>query len=182
MKENKKKLMESEKQYSLFNIIWNILTDMKIVDSNKLYQCLFIWAMTDKYFERLVLFKDGESWMKDCNEVMGACGAKIGIELDLPPLVAAVAYSRIMAAGEEVLIKWRNVILAVMQAMNANSAWNPLFEWYCEIIDSVTRIIPYKHEDLSEYLERTENVSWIKFGANQRNGEERFDSAPSSKQ
>lgn len=161
MEDSNIELTNFEKEHPLFNILWSILTSQGFIDPKKPYFYVSIWMQTEEYFGYIPLFDDGESWISTCNEMAFRAGFLKGMDKEILPLVAAVAYIRIMAAGEEAFIGWRNVWLAIMQSMDTNPVWKPLFGKYCQAIEREIRSITHIHEDLSEHMRRTKKVLWI---------------------
>ena len=66
-----------------------------------------------------------------------AClGRTIGMERELPPLIAALTFARLMAAGDEVFEKYQDIWIAIMSSQDRNPEAKPLFEKFCQEIEA----------------------------------------------
>lgn len=98
---------------------------------------LLTWDETERYFARFAEDLDDASYAVTDLLIETAClGRTIGMERELPPLIAALTFARLMAAGDEVFEKYQDIWIAIMSSQDRNPEAKPLFEKFCQEIEA----------------------------------------------
>lgn len=98
---------------------------------------LLSWDETERYFARFAEDLDDASYAVTDLLIETAClGRTIGMERELPPLIAALTFARLMAAGDEVFGKYQDIWIAIMSSQDRNPEAKPLFEKFCQEIEA----------------------------------------------
>lgn len=98
---------------------------------------LLTWDETERYFARFAEDLDDASYAVTDLLIDTAClGRTIGMERELPPLIAALTFARLMAAGDEVFEKYQDIWIAIMSSQDRNPEAKPLFEKFCQEIEA----------------------------------------------
>lgn len=98
---------------------------------------LLAWDETERYFARFAEDLDDASYAVTDLLIETAClGRNIGMERELPPLIAALTFARLMAAGDEVFEKYQDIWIAIMSSQDRNPEAKPLFEKFCQEIEA----------------------------------------------
>lgn len=98
---------------------------------------LLAWDETERYFARFAEDLDDASYAVTDLLIETAClGRTIEMERELPPLIAALTFARLMAAGDEVFEKYQNIWIAIMSSQDRNPEAKPLFEKFCQEIEA----------------------------------------------
>lgn len=98
---------------------------------------LLTWDETKRYFARFAEDLDDASYAVTDLLIETAClGRTIGMERELPPLIAALTFARLMAAGDEVFEKYQDIWIAIMSSQDRNPEAKPLFEKFCQEIEA----------------------------------------------
>ena len=98
---------------------------------------LLAWDETERYFARFAEDLDDASYaLTDLLADTASLGRTIGMERELPPLVAALTFARMMAGGDEVFEKYQNIWIAIMSSQDRNPEAKPLFEKFCQEIEA----------------------------------------------
>lgn len=98
---------------------------------------LLAWDETERYFARFAEDLDDASYAVTDLLIETAClGRTIGMERELPPLIAALTFARLMAAGDEVFEKYQDIWIAIMSSQDRNPEAKPLFEKFCQEIEA----------------------------------------------
>lgn len=96
---------------------------------------LLAWDESDQYFSRFAEdMMDAPYAVIDLLMETGKMGRKIGMEVELPSLVAALTLMRIFAGGWDVCEKYQKIRLAIMKSQADDPRAEPLFIKYrCEM-------------------------------------------------
>lgn len=98
---------------------------------------LLTWDETERYFARFAEDLDDASYAVTDLLIETAClGRTIEMERELPPLIAALTFARLMAAGDEVFEKYQDIWIAIMSSQDRNPEAKPLFEKFCQEIEA----------------------------------------------
>lgn len=98
---------------------------------------LLAWDETERYLARFAEDLDDASYAVTDLLIETAClGRTIGMERELPPLIAALTFARLMAAGDEVFEKYQDIWIAIMSSQDRNPEAKPLFEKFCQEIET----------------------------------------------
>lgn len=98
---------------------------------------LLAWDETERYLARFAEDLDDASYAVTDLLIETAClGRTIGMERELPPLIAALTFARLMAAGDEVFEKYQDIWIAIMSSQDRNPEAKPLFEKFCQEIEA----------------------------------------------
>lgn len=98
---------------------------------------LLAWDETERYFARFAEDLDDASYAVTDLLIETAClGRTIGMERELPPLIAVLTFARLMAAGDEVFEKYQDIWIAIMSSQDRNPEAKPLFEKFCQEIEA----------------------------------------------
>ena len=98
---------------------------------------LLTWDETERYFARFAEDLDDASYAVTDLLIETAClGRTIRMERELPPLIAALTFARLMAAGDEVFEKYQDIWIAIMSSQDRNPEAKPLFEKFCQEIEA----------------------------------------------
>ena len=98
---------------------------------------LLTWDETERYLARFAEDLDDASYAVTDLLIETAClGRTIGMERELPPLTAALTFARLMAAGDEVFEKYQDIWIAIMSSQDRNPEAKPLFEKFCQEIET----------------------------------------------
>ena len=96
---------------------------------------LLAWDESDQYFSRFAEdMMDAPYAVIDLLMETGKKGRKIGMEVELPSLVATLTLIRIWAGGWGVYDKYRKIRFAIMKSQTDDPRAKPLFEKYCDEI------------------------------------------------
>ena len=98
---------------------------------------LLTWDETERYFARFAEDLDDASYAVTDLLIETAClGRTIRMGRELPPLIAALTFARLMAAGDEVFEKYQDIWIAIMSSQDRNPEAKPLFEKFCQEIEA----------------------------------------------
>lgn len=98
---------------------------------------LLVWNETDKYLSRFSIdLNYAPRLVDDLLAETAHLGRTIGMEIELPPLVAALTFVRLMAGGDEVFEKYKPIWIAIMRSQDQDPQAKPLFEKYCREIET----------------------------------------------
>lgn len=126
---------------------------------------LLVWEETEKY---LSLFSTDLNYaprvVDDLLAETARLGRTIGMEIELPPLVAALTFVRLMAGGDEVFKKYQPIWIAIMRSQDLDPLAKPFFEKYCREIEankldpSTGKETIYRRSDPMERVKDTEET------------------------
>lgn len=92
---------------------------------------LLVWDESDRYFSRFAEdLMDAPYAVIDLLMETGKMGRKIGMEVELPSLVATLTLIRILAGGFDVCERYRKICLAIMKSQADDPRSEPLFIKY----------------------------------------------------
>lgn len=98
---------------------------------------LLVWDETETYLSRFAEDLGIAPYVvTDLLAETARLGRTIGMEVELPPLVAALTFVRIMAGGDEVFKKHQPIWIAIMRSQDLDPQAKPLFEKYCREIEA----------------------------------------------
>lgn len=92
---------------------------------------LLVWDESDRYFSRFAEdLMDAPYAVIDLLMETGKMGRKIGMEVELPSLVATLTLIRILAGGFDVCERYQKIRLAIMKSQADDPRNKPLFDRY----------------------------------------------------
>ena len=98
---------------------------------------LLAWDETERYLSRFAEdLEDAHYVVTDLLAETACLGRTIGMEVELPPLIAALTFVRFMAGGDEVFEKHQRIWIAIMRSQDLDSQAKPLFEKFCQEIEA----------------------------------------------
>lgn len=98
---------------------------------------LLVWDETECYLSCFASDPtDAPDMVTDLLPRTARRGRQLGIEVELPPLVAALTCIRIWAGGDDVYAKHRPLFFAIMNSQDSDPRYRPLFERFCQEIET----------------------------------------------
>lgn len=98
---------------------------------------LLAWDETERYLARFAEdLEDAGYVVTDLLAETASLGRTIGMEVELPPLIAALTFVRFMAGGDEVFEKHQPIWIAIMRSQDLDPQSKPLFEKFCQEIEA----------------------------------------------
>lgn len=98
---------------------------------------LLVWDETDKYLSHFSAdLNYAPHVVDDLLAETARLGRTIGMEVELPSLVAALTIVRILAGGDEVFEKHKPIWIAIMRSQDLDPQAKPFFEKYCQEIEA----------------------------------------------
>lgn len=98
---------------------------------------LLAWGETERYLARFAEDLENAPYVvTDLLAETASLGRTIGMEVELPPLIAALTFVRIMAGGDEVFEKHKPIWIAIMRSQDLDPQARPLFVKFCQEIEA----------------------------------------------
>lgn len=98
---------------------------------------LLAWDESERYLSRFSAdLEYAPRVVDDLLADTARLGRTIGMEVELPPLVAALTFVRIMAGGEEIFEKYQRIWIAIMRSQDLDPQAKPFFEKFCREIEA----------------------------------------------
>lgn len=98
---------------------------------------LLAWDETERYLSNFAAdIEYAPRVVDDLLAETASLGRTIGMEVELPPLIAALTFVRIMAGGDEVFKKHQPIWIAIMRSQDLDPQARPLFMKYCREIEA----------------------------------------------
>ncbi len=98
---------------------------------------LLAWDETERYLSNFAAdIEYAPRVVDDLLAETASLGRTIGMEIELPPLIAALTFVRIMAGGDEVFEKHQPIWIAIMRSQDLDPQAKPLFEKFCQEIEA----------------------------------------------
>lgn len=98
---------------------------------------LLAWDETERYLTRFAEdLEDAPYVVTDLLAETASLGRAIGMEIELPPLIAALTFVRIMAGGDDVFEKHQPIWIAIMRSQDLDPQARPFFEKFCQEIEA----------------------------------------------
>lgn len=126
---------------------------------------LLAWDETERYLSHFSEDLENAPYVvTDLLAETASLGRTIGMEVELPPLIAALTFVRIMAGGDEVFEKHKPIWIAIMRSQDLDPQARPLFEKYCREINankldpSTGKETIYRRGDPMERAKNTEEA------------------------
>lgn len=108
---------------------------------------LLAWDETDRYLTRFSEDLDDAPYVvTDLLAETASLGRTIGMEVELPPLIAALTFVRIMAGGDDVFEKHQPIWIAIMRSQDLDPQGSPFFERFCQEIEA-NKLDPSNHKE-----------------------------------
>lgn len=124
---------------------------------------LLAWDESERYLSRFSAdLEYAPRVVDDLLADTARLGRTIGMEVELPPLVAALTFVRIMAGGEEIFEKYQRIWIAIMRSQDLDPQAKPFFEKFCREIEankldpSTGKETIYRRGDPMERAKKTE--------------------------
>lgn len=110
---------------------------------------LLVWDETEHYLSCFASdLSDAPDLVTDLLPKTAQLGRQLGMEVELPPLVAALTFIRILAGGDDVYAKYKYLCFAIMSSQDNDPRYKPLFEKYCQEIED-NKYDPRNHEEVN---------------------------------
>ena len=110
---------------------------------------LLVWDETEHYLSCFASdLSDAPDLVTDLLPKTAQLGRQLGMEVELPPLVAALTFIRILAGGDDVYAKYKYLCFAIMSSQDNDPRYKPLFEKYCQEIEN-NKYDPRNHEEVN---------------------------------